>query len=356
MVKIASVSTTHPPHRVEPEELRAYIRRSLPPASAGRFCRILDASQARGRHTIAPIAELLQLQTIEDRTQRFVEHSLAMGETVAQLALTGAGIEPAEITTLVSVSSTGYMAPSLDAHLVARLGLRSTVRRVPITQLGCSGGVSAIAIAADLIRSVSGSALVVSVEICSLCLQSAAPSPTDLIASILFGDGAAATVLRTDDAPLGGEILGTQSVLLNASLDRVGIRPSATGLRLVLSREMPSIVRRHLPGLLTGFLEPYGLHPDDLAFWLVHPGGPRVLEAVEQSFDIPRAALAHSWEVWREYGNMSSATALFVLDRWLTSRPAGEPERVGILLAFGPGVSCEMVLLRSGNASADSTC
>lgn len=346
-VKVLSVSTAQPPHCVEPDELKSYIRASLTTASAARFCRILDRSEVRRRHTVAPIAELLTLRTIEDRSRWFVQHAPALGEAVTRQALSDSGIEPSEITTLVSVSSTGYMAPSLDTHLVERLGLSPTVRRIPIAHLGCSGGVSAIATAADLIRASSGSALVVSVEICSLCLQSSEPSPTDLIASILFGDGAAATVLSAAAARRGPEIVASRSVLLQGSLDRVGIQPSTSGLRLVLSREMPSIIRGSLPELLGGFLEPHGLDAGDLSFWLVHPGGPRVLEAVEQCFALPRPALEHSWDVWRECGNMSSATALFVLDRWLASAAARETAGMGLLLAFGPGVSCEMILLRA---------
>jgi alkylresorcinol/alkylpyrone synthase len=111
---------------------------------------------------------------------------------------------------------------------------------------------------------------------------------------------------------------------------------------------VPSIIRRNLPQLVGDFLEPHGLDAGDLSFWLVHPGGPRVLEAVEQSCALPRAALGHSWDVWRECGNMSSATALFVLDRWMRSAAAQDVPGVGLLLAFGPGVSCEMVLMRSG--------
>ena len=351
MVKICSVSTVQPPHCVDPEELKSYIRASIRPASAARLCRILDTAQVRRRHTVAPLAELRTLRTVEERTHRYIEQSLVLGEAVARQALASAPVPLTSIATLVSVSSTGYMAPSLDAHLVDRLGLSRTVRRIPITQLGCSGGVSAIATAAELAKAALSGALVVSVEFCSLALQNAQPSPTDLIASILFGDGAAATVLTGSATARGPEILDSRSVLLSGTLDRVGIEPSTTGLRLVLSREIPAIIRQHLPELLSRFLRPHGLGPADLAFWLVHPGGPRVLEAVEQSFALAPQMLEHSWEVWRECGNMSSATSLFVLDRWLQSGAARAPGQVGLLLAFGPGVSCEMVLVRSDPAS-----
>jgi alkylresorcinol/alkylpyrone synthase len=351
MVSLLSVATAHPEHRVQPAELKSYICRSLTPASAARFCRVLDNSEVRSRHTVAPIADLLELRSVDDRVRRFAQHSLALGETVARQALTASGVAPEEIGTVVSVSSTGYMAPSLDAHLVERLGLCPTVRRLPIGQLGCSGAVSAIATAADLVKHASGRALVVSVEICSLCVQRSDPSRTDLIASILFGDGAAAAVLAGGPRHAAPEIVASRSVLLPGSVDRVGIQPSANGLRLVLARDVAAIIRRTLPELAGKFLELHGLHPRDLSFWLVHPGGPRILEAVEQSFALPRAELEHSWAVWRECGNMSSATALFVLERWLRSAAARARKGVALLLAFGPGVSCEMVLIRRGGAA-----
>jgi alkylresorcinol/alkylpyrone synthase len=261
--------------------------------------------------------------------------------------LAASRIAPDPVTTLISVTSTGYMAPSLDAYLVERLGLRSSVRRIPISQLGCSGGVSALATASDLIRAVGGTALVVSVEICSLCLQNRSPSRTDLIASVLFGDGAAAAVLASAAPPRGPEIVASRSVLLKGSAERVGMQLSAaTGLRLVLSRNIPSLVHDSLPRLVDGFLHPHGLSADDIAFWLVHPGGPRVLEAVEHCFALPRGALDHSWEVWHECGNMSSATSLFVLDRWLRGMQAEHTDGFGLMIAFGPGVSCEMILLK----------
>lgn len=347
MVEIRSVATAHPEHRVGPEELKAYLCAALSSGSAGRFSRIVDRSDIRSRHTVAPLAELCALGSVEQRAARYVAHALAMGEDVARRALAASGIDPATIGTLISVTSTGYMAPSLDAYLIECLGLRSSVRRIPISQLGCSGGVSAIATAADLIGAAHGTALVVSVEICSLCLQSHSPSRTDLIASVLFGDGAAAAVLTTAEPPSGPEVIASRSVLLKGSAARVGMQLSAsTGLRLVLSRDMPSIVRNSLPRLVDGFLHPHGLSADDIAFWLVHPGGPRVLEAVEQCFALPRGALDHSWAVWHECGNMSSATSLFVLDRWLRTAGATHSDGYGLMIAFGPGVSCEMILLK----------
>jgi alkylresorcinol/alkylpyrone synthase len=347
MAEIRSVVTAHPQHRVGPEELKAYIRSALSSASAERFTRIVDRSDIRSRHTVAPLAELCALGSLEERAQLYVAHSLALGEDVARRALAESRTAPDAVTTLISVTSTGYMAPSLDAYLVDRLGLRSSVRRVPISQLGCSGGVSAIATAADLIGAANGTALVVSVEICSLCLQSRSPSRTDLIASVLFGDGAAAAVLSSSAPSTGPEIVASRSVLLKGSAERVGMQLSAvTGLRLVLSRDMPAIVRDSLPRLVDGFLHPHSLSADDISFWLVHPGGPRVLDAVEHCFALPRGALDHSWEVWHECGNMSSATSLFVLDRWLRGMRSERVDGFGLMIAFGPGVSCEMILLK----------
>jgi alkylresorcinol/alkylpyrone synthase len=210
MVKVLSVSSAHPPYRVSPDDLAGYLRASLTPSSATRFGRVLNNSEVRSRYTVLPFSDLLALRTIEDRADRFVRHSVRLGEEVARKAMIDSGVDGSEIGTLISVSSTGYAVPSLDAHF-ERLGLSPTVRRLPISQLGCAGGVSALSTAAELARVSSGTALVVTVEICSLCLQNAEPSRTDLIASILFGDGAAAAIVSGSDTERGTEVIASRS-------------------------------------------------------------------------------------------------------------------------------------------------
>jgi alkylresorcinol/alkylpyrone synthase len=193
----------------------------------------------------------------------------------------------------------------------------------------------------------SGTALVVSVELSTLGMQVAEPSMTDMVANLLFGDGAAAAVLAAERSGRGPEMLASQSVLWPDTLDYLGMKLTDTGFRLVLSSELPKVARSQLGPALSQFLARHRLTPDDIGFWIVHPGGPKVLEAVAQALSLSDRALQPSWETWERFGNLSSANVFFVL-RHLQQVAPPRPGELGLMLALGPGIACEMLLLRSG--------
>jgi len=289
---------------------------------------------------------LIGLQTPEARNEAFVRHAVALGETVTRSVLRLAHLAPDSVDTIVPISCTGYMMPSLDAYLINRLGLNPNSRRVPIMQLGCAAGVGAVGLAAELLRHApTGNVLVISVELCSLCLQVTEPSPADVIGSILFGDGAAAVVLSTPRRGGGPEVLASRSVLWRDSLDELQMQSTITGPRFVLSRDLPQRLRSHLRDTVERFLKPHGLTIADLRFHIVHPGGPKVLEGVARSLELSDAALRASWQVWERYGNLSSATVFFILQELQACSPPAAGDH-GLMLAVGPGLTCEMVLLR----------
>jgi len=198
---LQSIATALPPHVLSAEETKLVLA-PLTGASE-RWQQLVDASRIRRRHLVVPVGELLRRHTLGERTREYARQAVALAEAAARDALAGAGVAPTSVHTIVSVSCTGYMLPSLDAYLVSNLGLEAAVRRIPITELGCSGGVAALGLAAALHGpQAHGCALVVSVEPCSLCLQVAEPTPSDVMGSILFGDAAAAAVLtRAAGAP-----------------------------------------------------------------------------------------------------------------------------------------------------------
>ena len=346
MAELLSVATALPPHRVEAAETKAYLSSHLDESSARRYCRMVDASGIATRYSVVPPQDLFRLATLEERTREYIRHAVALGESATRSALDAAEVSPDRIDTLIPISCTGHMMPSLDAHLINRLGLNPTSRRIPITLLGCSAGVGAVGVAAALHRHASvGTALVVSVELCSLCLQVTEPSTADIVGGILFGDGAAAAVIAAGESGRGPEVLASGSVLWPDTIGELGMKLTSTGLRFVLSPFLPRLIRTRLLPEVEKFLAARGLTFGDLRFHVIHPGGPKILDAVAASLRLSDEALRPSWEVWQMFGNISSATVFFILRHLHECAPPSAGD-LGLMLAFGPGVTCEMLLLR----------
>jgi len=348
MGEVASIACVLPEFTVTQDETRQLLPTlTSDERQAARVGRMLRRTRIERRYLGLPVPTLAALAGVAERTGHFERLRVELGERATREALAGACIEPAAVRTVVTVSSTEYKVPSIEPYLMERIGLAPDVRRVPITDLGCAAGVAGVGLAETFTRASSdGAALVVSVELCSLSVKTRAPDDTDAIGNILFGDAAAAAVVTGAVAGRGPEILGASSVIWPDTTGLLGMRLTDEGFRLTLSAELPQRVRAHLPGSIDAFLGARGLARADLAFWAMHPGGPKVLEAIEASLELPEAAARPTWEAWEEYGNVSSATVFFVL-RSLAERHAPPEGSLGLLLAFGPGVSCEMVLLRA---------
>jgi alkylresorcinol/alkylpyrone synthase len=346
MAELVSIATAVPAHDLDADETRRHLVSYLGDVGVARYGPMVEATRIRRRHTVAPVSDLLRLDGIQARNDLYAAHALTLGEDVARAALRDADVDPRTLTVVLSTSCTGYMMPSLDAHLIERIGLPATVRRVPITEMGCAAGVGTVALAGVLLGSSSAAALVVSVELSSLGLQLAEPSRADMMANLLFGDGAAGAVVAAKTAARGPEIMASHSTLWPGSLRLLGMRLTDTGFRLQLSRALPQLVARHLAPTMREFLGAYGLTLAEVSFWAVHPGGPRVLESVQAALGLSDAAVRPSWQVWEDHGNLSSATVFFIL-RHLGKHMPPRPGAYGVMLAFGPGVACEVVLLRA---------
>jgi alkylresorcinol/alkylpyrone synthase len=345
--EIVSVETALPRHSVTSAETKRTLASYLPPTVAERYTRIVDATRIRQRFTAIPVADLLRLRTIQERNDAYVPHARVLGAEVAERALDTDGDIRDEVSTIISVSCTGYMLPSLDAHLLGALGLSPATRRLPITELGCSAGVGAVGVAAELLDArPSGCVLVLSVELSSFGVQLAEPSTTDMFANLLFSDGAAAAVVSAAVGGRGPEIVATETVLWPDSTDQLGMRLTDGGFRLVLSSHLPRLVQTRLRPVIEAFLARNSVALDDVAFWIVHPGGPKILDAVADALDLPDRALAPTWQTWEACGNLSSATVFFILKHLARTTPP-PPGAMGVMMAFGPGVSCEMALLRA---------
>jgi alkylresorcinol/alkylpyrone synthase len=348
MVKIVSAATAYPSEVLSPERVREELRGIIGGSSdmLSLLLGMVDSSGVKNRFTVRPLDKLLHDRPLEQKTDDFIKGSIALGAEVTQKALEKAQLTAQDIDLLVTVSCTGFMIPSLDAFLMNQFGFRSSCRRLPITELGCAGGAAAISMARDLLIGAKGkNALIVSVELPSLTFQSADLTLPAMISALLFGDGAAAVVLSTDEDRTGAEILDTQSHLFPNSARAMGFDLKNTGFHIVLRKDVPELIRQGLPGLTSGMLARQELSLQDLRFFALHPGGRKILEYAEEILSVPRDSLSSSWQILSEVGNLSSASVLAVYERELQRRPPKNGEH-GLMAAFGPGFSAELLLLR----------
>lgn len=352
-MRIAAVGSALPPHQYDQETLLAAFRRHW----AKRHHNLARLEQLHrnvlvgGRHLALPIEEYEGLETWGQANDAWIRVAQEVGAEAIGTALARAGLGPGDVDTLITVSVTGVATPSLDARLVNRLGLNPRVKRLPVFGLGCVAGAAGVARAADAVRAFPGEvAVLLSVELCSLTLQLQDLSIPNLIASGLFGDGAAAVVVAGAERVLpdavdpGPRVVASRSVFYPDTEQVMGWDISERGFQIVLSAQVPEVVRDHLRADVDQFLADHGLVRDDVASWVCHPGGPKVLEAMAESLELPDGALDVTWRSLREVGNLSSTSVLMVLEETMAShRP--EPGAPGMLLALGPGFCSELVLL-----------
>jgi alkylresorcinol/alkylpyrone synthase len=348
-LKIAAVGRALPPNYYDQSALLDGLRqrwseRLFNPARLERLHRNVLVG---GRHLALPIDEYAGLTTWGKANDAWIRVAQEVGGAAVLDALARAGLAAADVDALIFVTVTGVATPSIDARLVNRLRLPARIKRMPIFGLGCVAGAAGLARAADYVRAFPDEiAVLLSVELCSLTLQPGDLSIPNLIATGLFGDGAAAVVVAGERrAAAGPAIVATRSVFYPDSERVMGWDISEEGFRIVLSADVPQVVRDFLRRDVDAFLADHGLTRADIASWVCHPGGPRVLEAMEEALELPAEALAVTWKSLREVGNLSSTSVLLVLADTLDShRPA--PGSWGLVLAMGPGFCSELVLLR----------
>lgn len=279
--------------------------------------------------------------TTATRMQRYLEEAVPLAIHASRAAMADAGCSPQSITHVVTASCTGFAAPGVDIRLVRDLGLPASVQRTHVGFMGCHGAFNALQVGKAMAESQPGAkVLVCSVELCSLHFAYGF-DPQRVVANALFADGSGAVVLDADDA--GGEtwrLRDTSSCLLPDSDDAMTWYIRDHGFEMTLSAQVPELIQRHLAGWLEPWLAEHGLTLGQVGSWAVHPGGPRVVEAVESALDLPQGAADVSRDVLRECGNMSSATILFILERLRRSGAALPCVAVG----FGPGVTGEAML------------
>ena len=299
------------------------------------------------RHLVLPLDAYDRVTTWGQANNLWINFAQSLGRDAICRAITPLGLLPRDIDALYFVSVTGVSSPSIDARLVNRMGLSPNLKRVPIFGLGCVAGAAGLARAADYVRAFPEQiAVVLSVELCSLTWQRNDVSVANMISTGLFGDGAAAVAVAGSQAGLSGpEVIATRSVFYPGSEDVMGWDISEAGFHIVLSPDVPKVIRENLPGDVDSFLLDHGLTRGEISSWIIHTGGPKVLEAVEDSLELPAGALDLSWNCLKRVGNLSSASVLVVLEEVL-ARHRGEPGTYSVLAAMGPGFCSELLLLR----------
>lgn len=347
--RIAAVGTSLPKHYASQEEIIQAFRKVWANKyfNLDRLEELHRAVQVGGRYLAVPIAELEKLERFSERNTAWIRVAQEVGEEAVRSALARAELSPADIDHLFFVTVTGIATPSIDARLVNRMGMRPDVKRTPIFGLGCLAGAAGLARASDYLRAFPGhTAVLLSVELCSLTLQREDLSIPNIIASGLFGDGAAAVVLSGEQvAGRGPRVVATRSVFYPDTERVMGWDVVDSGFKVVLSAKVPDVVRAHIRKDVDTFLADQGLSRADLRHFAVHTGGPKVLQAFEGELELPQGALQRSWDSLQKTGNLSSASVLFVLGELLESGEA-KPGDYGLLAAMGPGFCAELVLLQ----------
>ena len=351
MTRIAAVRTALPPHRHRQAELTGAMAAisAVEPAQRTLLERLHANSGVDTLHTVLPLAAYRGLDGLGSTNDLYIEHATALADRALRSALQAAGLAAGDLDLLIVTSVTGVAVPSLDARLIPRLGLRPDIKRLPIFGLGCVAGAAGLARLHDYLRGwPQHAAALVAVELCSLTVPAASPTTGDLVVSGLFGDGAVALVATGDrvvPAPDGPRVVASRSEVYPDTGEVLAWRLGAGGFRIVLTAELADVVARHLSSSVSAFLAAHGLAARDITSWVCHPGGPRVIAAVQQSLGLPASALEVPRRSLAEVGNMSSASVLHVLQETIRAgRPA--PGSAGLLIGLGPGVSVEMILLR----------
>lgn len=344
---IAGTATAVPAHLLTRELVKDRIKDvfSLDGMRLAAIRSVIDNSQIDQRHSVFPVDYIVEPRSLSQINAEYRENAVELGVEVASRALLQAAMSPTDVDMLITVSCTGVMIPSLDAYIATALGFRSDIRRLPITELGCAAGAAGLARAWEYLTAFPGrTALLVAVELPTLTFQRKDFSQANLISAVLFGDGAAGVVVTGREAS-GPCIIASESFLFPNSLDAMGFDLRDSGFHIVLSKDVPQLIREKVKGLADDFLARNGLKRNDVSAFLLHPGGQKLLSFMEAELELARADTEISWDVLRRFGNLSSASVLFILQEWMTRREM-PPESYGLLMSFGPGFTAEMILLQ----------
>jgi alkylresorcinol/alkylpyrone synthase len=357
-MRIASVGTAFPSHRYPQAVITAALKERMTerPSTHGAMERLHSNCGVDFRHIMYPLDQLGTLSGFGPSNDLWIKGALELGQQAIQNALDQVGLEPKDISAIFFTSVTGIACPSIDARLVNLMGFPKDIKRTPIFGLGCVAGAAGISRATDYVRAYPKQyALLLSVELCSLTWQENDYSIAHLVASGLFGDGAAAVVIAGEDTAIAKKptsledpcprVVATKSTFYPNTEHLMGWHINHTGFNIVLSAEVPELVSRELRNTVEEFLDENDLAMGEICSYIFHSGGPKVLKAMESSLNLPENALAASWNSLRQRGNLSSASVLTVMQDFMLNKP-GRPGCYSMMGAMGPAFCSELLLLQ----------
>ena len=349
---VVSVATALPRHRFEQRDLAHLAQEVIPELGANerQLSRFFQRVSVHHRHLALNREAYAHLGGMQSRSRAWLEVGLELGERCVSDLLRRAGMSADEIRCLMTTTVTGLSVPTLDARLMNRIAFPTHLKRLPSFGLGCVGGAVGVARIADYLRAFPDqAAILLSVELCSLTVQKADLSLANLIAMGLFGDGAAAVLMVGRQHPAWVEsrlrVVDSLSVFFPNTERAMGWDVVDTGFKVVLDQRVPELARTELRPRVDELLSQHGLSRKDVAAWVCHPGGPRILDAISEGLELDPAALAPARQTLENIGNLSSASVLFLLEEFCGARKPA-PGKWGIMLAMGPGFCAEIVLLR----------
>jgi alkylresorcinol/alkylpyrone synthase len=338
---VAAVAVEFPPHQVSQSEAMSGLT-----GIAGRqFDRFGESAGVEKRRLALPLEQYASLSGFTEANDIYIDVAMTLAERAILAALDAADLKPADVDVVFSTTVTGLAVPTVEARLATRLGLRQDIKRVPLFGLGCVAGAAGVARMHDyLLAFPDDVGVLLAVELCSLTLQRDDYSMANLVATSLFGDGSAAVIGKgANRTPAGPRVLATRSRIYPDTEDVMGWDIGSTGFKIKLSTEVATVAEKYVGDDVRNFLGDHGLRPSDISTWVCHPGGPKVIEAIENTLDLPPNAMDHTRKSLRDNGNLSSVSVLDVLRANLADPPA--PGSFGLMIAMGPGFCSELVLL-----------
>ncbi len=347
--RLVGVQSNPPPYRISQSEVQEFAQKFFGGKLKGleRLLGSFSNAEIDSRHFCVPMDWFTEPKTFQQKNDSYIEQSVALSAVAISQLLQRFNLSPEDIDYLFFVSSTGLATPSIDARLIGKLGMRANTKRIPIWGLGCGGGAMGIAHVNDVLRgNPQAKALLVNVELCSLTFQFSDFSKSNLIATALFADGVTAALLVGADSGLPGcSIIADGTTLWPDSLDVMGWNLQNDGMQVVFSQSIPAIVKDKMRNCLDQFLSERELSLDDIAHFLIHPGGKKVLEAYAEALDKPPETFSLSADIIRQYGNCSSVTVMLVIERFLAEHTYKSGD-LALVTALGPGFSAGNVLLQ----------
>ncbi|SEN55779.1 type III polyketide synthase [Lihuaxuella thermophila] len=358
MPRIISIGTAVPPYEIKQDEVRSFARQLFGPAYSDidRRLTIFENTSIQKRRFSQPQVWFETERSFSERNRAYIETACRLGEEAILRCLDRTGLMPDDMDHIIFVSTTGMATPSIDAHLVNRLSMDIHVKRTPIWGLGCAGGVAGLSRAYEYARAFPKSrVLLLALELCGLTFRRNDMSKSNLVASSLFGDGAAAVLVAGLEAEIpcpveGPQIVSSMSTTWPDSLDVMGWEVEDDGLKVIFSKDIPSLVRNQVRPVVNEFLAREQLDLDHVDHYITHPGGIKVIQAYQEALGLPPDKMKHACWVLENFGNMSSATVLFVLEKELEDSHAYGS--YGLMAALGPGFSSELLLIRWGEETA----